>query len=196
MHRWKEHRLCEDPWWRCGDLGSEDCLLKSKRALGDSWEKGSGWVLLQQFPFIERHTSKKRKSSTRKKNRNTQGCQIASFWVNVCFSAKRPGRSSSLFLDKPRPGQGIGAAGATAPDGDCWGTEQKNYRRSAAAAGKNSHVQDVNFVRNLASSDILFFLLFDQTASRFFPLPIFNHDELKRSLTHPSLALTNMQHSR
>lgn len=59
-------------------------------------------------------------------------------------------------MDEPRPGQGVGAAGKTAPDGDCWGTE-KNYRRSAAAAGKNPHVQDVNFDRNLASFDILFF---------------------------------------
>lgn len=59
-------------------------------------------------------------------------------------------------MDEPRPGQGVGAADATAPDGDCWGTEQ-NYRRSAATAGKNPHVQDINFARNLASFDILFF---------------------------------------
>lgn len=38
--------------------------------------------------------------------------------------------------------------------------------------------------------------LFDQTASRFFPYLTFNDDELKRSLMHPSIALTNMQHSR
>lgn len=42
-------------------------------------------------------------------------------------------------MDEPRPGLGVGAADATAPDGDCWGKEQRNYRRSAAAAGKNPH---------------------------------------------------------
>jgi hypothetical protein len=35
--------------------------------------------------------------------------------------------------------------------------EQENDRPFAAAAGKNPHVQDVNFVRNLASFDISFF---------------------------------------
>lgn len=103
---------------------------------------------------------------------------MASFLVHISCSLRhrkvgdrKARRESSPLMDKPRPGQGIGAADVTVPDGDCWGTVQ-NYRRSAAAAGKNPHVQDVNFVRNLASSDIFVFFFFptEPLPTSFFPL--------------------------
>lgn len=157
---------------------------------------------LQQFPFIERHTSKKRNSSTRKKIRNTQGCQIASFWVNVCFSAKqhelggRPSRSSGPFMDKPRPGQ-ESEPPVRRPPMEIVGEQNRRTIGDQRLLLAKTRMCKTSTLSEIWLVPIFcFFLLVDQTASHFFPFPIFNHDELKRSLTHPSLALTNMQHSR
>lgn len=74
--------------------------------------------------------------------------------------------------------------------------EQENDRPFAAAAGKNPHVQDVNFVRNLASLDrSYFFFLPTKFPSAYCSSPSVNDDELKTSLMHSSLASTSMQRS-
>lgn len=204
MHRWKEPCLCEDPWWRCGDLGGEGCLSKSKRALAVSWTKGSIWL----DPFCNSFLSSSdirlgnEIHQLEKKIRNTQGCQIASFWVNVCFSAKqhelggRPSRSSGPFMDKPRPGQ-ESEPPVRRPPMEIVGEQNRRTIGDQRLLLAKTRMCKTSTLSEIWLVPIFcFFLLFDQTASHFFPFPIFNHDELKRSLTHPSLALTNMQHSR
>lgn len=100
-------------------------------------------------------------------------------------------------MDKPRPGPEIGAA-----EGDCLrrrllgNSEMIGHSRLLLA---KTRMRDVNSVRNLASFDNSFFFspsLPVTTLSRSFFFHLFNDDELKSYTLHPSLALTNMQHSR
>lgn len=49
--------------WGFGERG---LFVEEETSTCGIMDEGSGWTL-QQFPFIERHTCEKRKSSTRKK---------------------------------------------------------------------------------------------------------------------------------